>query len=71
MNAINYPPAPWVPGCEGSRCFSNADGQVSRGSETQVSASMVLESRAENPCVPTHQEGSQDLGCPRVAMKIH
>ena len=67
------PPAPWVPGCEDTRCFSNvpvcsmsgfcaqdsieSDGQVSRESEAQVSASRVLESKAKNHRVPFHQAG--------------
>ena len=47
-----------------------SDGQVSRWSEAQVSASMVLESRAKYQHVPLNQEGSQDLGCPMAAMQI-
>ena len=52
QNLRTYPPAPWVPGCEGNRCCSDvpvclmsgfqvfvsivSDGQASRGSEAQV-----------------------------------
>ena len=38
-----------------------SDGQVSRGSGAQVSASMVLESSAKNRRVTIHQARSQDL----------
>ena len=48
-----------------------SDVQVSRESEAQVSASMVLESRAKKRRVPTHQQGSQDLGGSRVTLKSH
>ena len=64
-------------GCKGDRYFSNVpvcfmscfcvqvslefDGQVSRGSEAQISASRVLESRAKNRYVTMNQEGSHDL----------
>ena len=76
-----------MPGCEGSRCCSDvlvclmsgfqvqvsmvSAGQVSRGSEAQVSASMVLESRAKNPCVPTSPEGRWIWGDPRITLKSH
>ena len=39
-----------------------SDGQVSRGSEAQVSASMVLESKAKNHRVSINQACCQDLG---------
>ena len=42
-----------------------SDGQVSRGYEAQVSASMVLESRAKKQRVTINPEGSQDLGWPQ------
>ena len=42
-----------------------SDGQVSKGSEAQVSASMVLESRAKNRRVPFHQK------VPRSAQGSH
>ena len=39
-----------------------SDVQMSRESEAQVSASMVLESRAKKHRVTINPEGSQDLG---------
>ena len=48
-----------------------SDAQVSRESEAQVSASMVLESRAKKRRVPLNQQGSQDLGGSRVTLKSH